>query len=184
LFRLSPIKLAFMPSTCWLSRAGAVVAFPSVVHVLRNRLFDHRPNNCNSKIGRLQICASHPWSCYCTFVYLESYPRLFAPGSFRLTPGSLLLNHLFETFCGEVFKCASFFRHIRARWSKVGPSTCLLCHLTKLWARACRPSFWRRAVRFLLAWLPCFVTNTKQDIYSKSRADYVILRNSAHPLST
>lgn len=43
---------------------------------------------------------------------------------FRFTPGSLLLNYLFETFCGDVFKCASFFRHIRATWSKVGPSTC------------------------------------------------------------
>lgn len=39
-----------------------------------------------------------------------------------------------------------------------------------------RPSFCRRAVLFLLAWLLRFVLVTNRDIYSKSRADYVILR--------
>lgn len=81
----------------------------SVVHVLRSRLFDRHRDNCSSKIGRPHICASRPLVLLLYFSCLEYYPRLFAPGSFRLTPGTLLLNYLFETFCGDVSKLPPSF---------------------------------------------------------------------------
>ena len=48
----------------------------------------------------------------------------------------------------------------------------LLCN--KAPAEGYRPSFCRRAVLFLPAWLLRFVLVTKRDIYSNSHADYVI----------
>jgi len=96
----------------------------SVVHVLKSRLFDRHRDNCSSKIGRPHICASCPLVLLLYFflpwILPASLRSWFVPfNSWYLAPELPVRDVL-----RGCFQIASFFRHLRAPWSKAGLPTC------------------------------------------------------------